>query len=168
MPQNLIARSITRLSSFIKRYIHKQPGPRLNIKTIFPVMGTPMLKIRRSRDCLNFNMGIPKLVRRRLYIETAPRYHVPFGGRGFLPRLRASRSRAAFFLRMAWSSGETICFASSNRSFTERSCEAGIREGLFIESVAFLLQGGVLSGLILGLRPANERRHCFVKTSLIG
>ena len=32
-----------------------------------------MLKIRRSRDRLIFNMGIPSLVRRHLYIATAPR-----------------------------------------------------------------------------------------------
>ena len=32
-----------------------------------------MLKIRRSRDRLIFNMGIPILVRWHLYIETAPR-----------------------------------------------------------------------------------------------
>ena len=37
-------------------------------------MGIPMLKIRRSWDCLIFNMGIPILVRRHLYIETAPRW----------------------------------------------------------------------------------------------
>ena len=35
-------------------------------------MGIPMLKIRRSRDRLIFNMGIPILVRRHLYIETTP------------------------------------------------------------------------------------------------
>ena len=35
-------------------------------------MGIPMLKIRRSRDRLMFNMGIPILVRRHLYTETAP------------------------------------------------------------------------------------------------
>ena len=33
-----------------------------------------MLKIRRSRDHLIFNMGIPILVRRHLYIETDPRW----------------------------------------------------------------------------------------------
>ena len=33
-----------------------------------------MLKIRRSRDRLIFNMGIPILVRWRLYIETTPWY----------------------------------------------------------------------------------------------
>ena len=48
------------------------PGPPLNIKTIFPGLGIPMLKIRRSWDHLIFNMGIPILVRRHLYIETAP------------------------------------------------------------------------------------------------
>ena len=44
---------------------------RLHIKT-FPCMGIPMLKIRRSRDRLIFNMAFPILVRRHLYIETPP------------------------------------------------------------------------------------------------
>ena len=35
-------------------------------------MGISMLKIRRSRDRLIFNMGIPILMRWHLYIETAP------------------------------------------------------------------------------------------------
>ena len=35
-------------------------------------MGIPMLKIRRSRDRLIFNIGIPILVWRHYYIETAP------------------------------------------------------------------------------------------------
>ena len=39
--------------------------PRLNIKTVFP-------RYRQSRDRLIFNMGIPILVRRHLYIETSP------------------------------------------------------------------------------------------------
>ena len=43
----------------------------LNIKTIFLRYGISMLKVRRSRDRLIFNMGIPILVRRHLYIETA-------------------------------------------------------------------------------------------------
>ena len=47
------------------------PGPCLNIKTVFPGMGIPMLKIRRSQDRLIFNMGIPLPVR-HLYIEAAP------------------------------------------------------------------------------------------------
>ena len=46
-------------------------GSHLNIKTVFPGMGIPMLKIRRSCDRLIFNMGIPILVR-HLYIETIP------------------------------------------------------------------------------------------------
>ena len=36
-------------------------GPRLNIKTVFPGMGIPMLKIRWSGDRFIFNMGIPIL-----------------------------------------------------------------------------------------------------------
>ena len=40
-----------------------------------PGMGNPMLKMRRSRDRLIFVMGIPMLVRRHLYIETAPRFY---------------------------------------------------------------------------------------------
>ena len=47
-------------------------GPRLNIKTIFPRYGIPILKIRRSQDRLIFNMGIPLPVRRHRYIETPP------------------------------------------------------------------------------------------------
>ena len=46
---------------------------RLSIKTVFPRgMGIPMLMIRRSPDRLIFNMGIPILIRRHFYIETAP------------------------------------------------------------------------------------------------
>ena len=47
-------------------------GHRLNINTVFPGIGIPMLKIRRSLDRLIFNMGIPILVRRHLYTKTAP------------------------------------------------------------------------------------------------
>ena len=39
-----------------------------------------MLKIRWSRDCLIFNMGIPILVRRYLYIEMAPYLNWPWAG----------------------------------------------------------------------------------------
>ena len=38
----------------------------------FPGMRIPMLKMRLSQDRLIFNMGITILVRRYLYIETAP------------------------------------------------------------------------------------------------
>ena len=41
----------------------KEPGPYLNIKTVFAGMGISMLKIRWLRDHLIFNMGIHILVR---------------------------------------------------------------------------------------------------------
>ena len=47
-------------------------GSRPNIKTVFPGIGIRMLKIRRSWHRLIYNIGIPILVRRHLYIETAP------------------------------------------------------------------------------------------------
>ena len=50
---------------------HCYPGPRHNLKTVFSGVGISMLKIRQSRDSLIFNMGIPILVRRHLYIGTA-------------------------------------------------------------------------------------------------
>ena len=50
-----------------------EAGYRLNIKTVFPGMGTLKLNIRRSLNRLIFNMRIPILVRRHLYFETAPR-----------------------------------------------------------------------------------------------
>ena len=42
----------------------------VNLLSTFPGMRITMLKIRWSRDSLIFNMGIPILVRRHLYIET--------------------------------------------------------------------------------------------------
>ena len=53
-----------------------KPRPRLNIKAVFPGMGIPMSKIRRSEGRLIFNLGMPVLVRRHLYIETAPWWHI--------------------------------------------------------------------------------------------
>ena len=50
-----------------------RPGPCLNIKTAFPGVRSPMLKIRWSLDSLIFNMGIPILIIRHFYIEMAPR-----------------------------------------------------------------------------------------------
>ena len=51
----------------------QSPGTlRVNIKTVFPRYGIPMIKIRQSRDRLIFSMGIPILVRQHFYIETAP------------------------------------------------------------------------------------------------
>ena len=54
----------------------KYQGPVSIERRSFPGMGIPMLKIRRSRDRLIFNMGIPIPVRRNLYNETAPRVGV--------------------------------------------------------------------------------------------
>ena len=42
------------------------------LRPSFQVWGIPMLNIRRSRDRLIFNIGIPMLVRRHLYIEMVP------------------------------------------------------------------------------------------------
>ena len=49
------------------------PESRVHIKTVFSGMVIPVLKMRRSWESRIFNMGIPILGRRRLYIETAPR-----------------------------------------------------------------------------------------------
>ena len=51
--------------------LKRRPGPSPNITAVFPGMGIPMLKIRRSPDRFIFNMGIPILVRWHLYSETA-------------------------------------------------------------------------------------------------
>ena len=54
----------------------KQPGPRFNIATIFPGVWIPVIKIRWSWDCLIFMIGTPTLVRRHVYIETAPWFQI--------------------------------------------------------------------------------------------
>ena len=48
------------------------PGPCLNIKLSFPGMGISLLKIRRSRDHLSFNMGIPVLGKTGIFILRQP------------------------------------------------------------------------------------------------
>ena len=53
-------------------------GPCFNINTVFPGMGIPMVKKRRSRDRLIFIMGIFILVRPHLYIGTGPGWNFPF------------------------------------------------------------------------------------------
>ena len=58
--------------SSLRHYV--SPGPRLNIKTIFPGMGIPISKIRQSWDHLILNMGIPILGRWHPHIETG-RWH---------------------------------------------------------------------------------------------
>ena len=65
-----LVRSGERMESI--KTIH-EVASRINIKTIFPRYGIPMLKIRRSRYHFIFNMGIPIPIRRHLYIETGPR-----------------------------------------------------------------------------------------------
>ena len=59
------------------RWTRKTLGPRLNIKIVFPRYWIPVLKIKRWRDRLVFNMGISILVRRHLYIETPPTPTLP-------------------------------------------------------------------------------------------
>ena len=65
-----LVRSGERMESL--KMIH-EVASRINIKTIFPRYGIPMLKIRRSRYHFIFNMGIAIPIRRHLYIETGPR-----------------------------------------------------------------------------------------------
>ena len=50
-------------------------GPLFNIKS-FPGLMISIKKIRQSRDRLIFIMGTPKMVKRHLYIETAPAQYV--------------------------------------------------------------------------------------------
>ena len=49
-----VVETVPNLSKF-----SQQSGPCLNIKTAFSGMGIPVLKIRRSRDRLIFNMEAP-------------------------------------------------------------------------------------------------------------
>ena len=49
-----------------------ETGSRLNIKIVFTGMVIPKLKIKWSWDRLIYNMGIPILLRRHLYIATTP------------------------------------------------------------------------------------------------
>ena len=54
-------------------------------------MAIPMLKIRQSQDRLIFNMGIHILVRRHLYIETAPGV--------FIRHIKVEKKRPKFYNR---------------------------------------------------------------------
>ena len=72
--RSILSRDVRIMSNNLGHYHScRSPGPCFNIKTIFPRYGISMLKIRRSRDRLIFNTGVPILVRRYIYIETAPR-----------------------------------------------------------------------------------------------
>ena len=55
-------------------------GP-VSLWTVFPGYGIPILKIRRSRDRLIFNMGIPILIRRHLYIKSPILVRRPYTGK---------------------------------------------------------------------------------------
>ena len=57
-----------------------KPGPVSISRLSFPGMGIPMFKIRRSWYRLILNMGKPILVRRHLFIETAPGVKARYGG----------------------------------------------------------------------------------------
>ena len=72
-PRSLVPSQETMCSLYGKEFLEiSQSGPRLNKKTVFPGIGIPMLKIRRSWDCLIFNMGIPILISWYLYVEMQP------------------------------------------------------------------------------------------------
>ena len=58
---------------YISDYRECCPGGHLNIKMTSHQYRDPMLKIRRSRDRLIFNMGIPIPRKDELYIEMWPR-----------------------------------------------------------------------------------------------
>ena len=66
---------------------HQLTGPRLNIKTVFLGMEMSVLKIRRSRDRLIFNMGTPILLRRH-FILTRPRGGMVPYWQSYSPRVR--------------------------------------------------------------------------------
>ena len=50
----------------------QEPWPRFDLQTLFPGIGIPIIKIRRSWDRLIYMVGIPILIR-YLYIETVSR-----------------------------------------------------------------------------------------------
>ena len=55
----------------------KEPGPPLNIKTVFPRYGDYHVENKSRWDRLIFNMGIPILVRWHLCIEATPGPQLP-------------------------------------------------------------------------------------------
>ena len=79
-------------------------GSRLNIKTVFPRYRIPMLKIRRSRDRLIFNIGIPILVRRYLYIDTTPSFS------SYNESSLNRRSRVLFYFNKCFSNTKTTTY----------------------------------------------------------
>ena len=89
-------------------------GPHVNIKTVFPGMSIPIVKIRKSHNRLIFIMvmliiiGIPILVRRCLYIHDdvikGNIFRVTgslcgeFTGHRWIPRTKASDAELWYFL----------------------------------------------------------------------
>ena len=69
------AQSVSLIHAIPPPLLYTSPaGPYLNIKTVFPRSGDSHVK-----DKTVFNMGIPILVRRHLYIEMAPGFfQMPF------------------------------------------------------------------------------------------
>ena len=65
-------RTLSALLALCEGNHHWPAGGRLNIKMSSYQYRIPMLKIRRSRDCLIFNMRIPIPGKDGLYIETGP------------------------------------------------------------------------------------------------
>ena len=106
------------------RCLFNRPGPRLNIKTVFfPSMGISMLKIRRSRDCHIFNMGVPILVRRHLYIETAPRLALSVSAKFRILRSHSILvNRATCLISKDCFAGESmwgLCYQQTNHGFSD-------------------------------------------------
>ena len=89
------------LSLKISRITSELPGPRLNIKTVFPGMVISIVKIRRSWDRLIFIMGIFFIsVRRHLYIVTDSRG--PFTNSCIVTPIRLKISFVSYPERWLW------------------------------------------------------------------
>ena len=70
-----IIKSCMNVSISLPQGMWLETGGHLNIKIHhLASIGIPMLKIRRSHDCLIFNMEIPIPGKESLYIETGPGY----------------------------------------------------------------------------------------------
>ena len=122
-----------------------------------------MLKIRQSWDRLVFNMGIPILVRRHLYIETAPRvnwqvcrnhgqvYHmIPQIPVDLLPQKQSTTHICAYFMRY------TLCYIYSvwaKSGDLELGCFAGFQTYLIsptnYDSFIWLIDTTHASGYLL-------------------
>ena len=59
----------TYISTAVDNYFSIEPGPRLNIKTVFSGIRISIIKKRRSWHSFTFIMSVPILIKRHLYIE---------------------------------------------------------------------------------------------------